>query len=566
MGLFRNINDYFTNKRLRRLEDDLMRLKNKMEFNPRYVQLFDNINIQEEFSKRISEYLVWFTGHPRLLRQFYQTNKFSPYEDLNYFWAKAPANYRKVHSGIPSLISSKMATILFGASYDIDVEIYKTNETGDVLDEIDKEASKQSVDMIKELLKEINFTAKLNEGAIAESWGGHVFYKLSYDVSLSQFPILEVVDIRSGSVVQERGITKAIIFKNWYPKGTKVYCHHEIYTTLEDGTSAIVNELYMMKADGELTQRKLTEIEETAHLEEIISFPGLTGLLAFEKPNKLPNNEFLDSPYGASDYSGAIPAFDALDEVLTEIIQEVRDNKTIRYIPASMIGYNLKGELAELNSFITNYVKIDAASQEERGNSEINITQISDKTLEHLEKWKVALTTAINKAGISPLALGITGLEAVNAGMESQRERNKATLETRSNKLQLWKPFIEKMILKILELNSWLQKHNLVKQKGFDKIDINFDNCNINVKFGDYIIESEEKLLEKWGNAKMQGIVSIETVVDMIHPNWSEERKREEVNRIRYENNLSLDTPETLQFSDLLKDYNEDDEEEINNE
>jgi hypothetical protein len=259
---------------------------------------------------------------------------------------------------------------------------------------------------------------------------------------------------------------------------------------------------------------------------------------------------------------GAIDSYDALDEVYSEIVKELRDNKTMRYIPDTMFASDDEGKVQEYNDFVTNHVKVHA-SLDQNAKNEINITQIQDKTEQHKEKWKVALTTAINKAGLSPLALGITGLEAVNAGEQSQRERNKATLETRAMKLKLWTPFMSKLLLKLLEFNSWMQMQTkdvyaedgttvtgtaqLVNQEGIDKIDIDWANCNVFVKFGDYITESQSEKMTTWGNAKQQGIASIEQVIDEIHPEWSEEQKLAEVNRIKFEQNMSFDTPDTLQ-------------------
>ena len=60
-------------------------------------------------------------------------------------------------------------------------------------------------------------------------------------------------------------------------------------------------------------------------------------MLAFEKANLKPSHEFSESPYGASDYEGDIDSFDALDEIYTEIINEARNNKTIRMTPDTMI-------------------------------------------------------------------------------------------------------------------------------------------------------------------------------------------------------------------------------------
>jgi hypothetical protein len=548
MSIFTAINDWFTARRLNRLESDLMRLQNKITFEPKYIPMSLKAQTSEEFTRRISEYLVWFMGNAKQIRGFYAEGKAE--DKQNYFWTQAPDNYLKLHTGIPNTISNKMAVILFGGGYTTKVEIYKINpENGTVSDKIDEAKSKAIEDTIQVLSEKTGLKDLLEEAAQTESWSGHLFVKFSYDTALSQFPIIEVVDIRNAEVEKERGITKSITFKNWYEYGTmtnkRVYCHKEIYTTNDAGEAVIQNKLEELKSNGDIVECALTDIEETKELDPEITFTGLKGMIAFDKPNKTPNNEFPDSPYGASDYMGAIDSFDALDEVYSEIIKEIRDNKTMRYIPDNMMEVDDDG-VAKFNPYVTNHVKVHA-NLDQNSKNEINITEIADKTEQHKEKWKVALTTAINKAGLSPLALGITGLEAVNAGEQSQRERNKATLETRAMKLKKWTPFLAKLLLKLLEFNSWMQRTLGVNQEGVDKIEVDWTNCNVFVKFGDYITDSIKDKRTELGNAKQQGIMSIEQVIEEQYPDWSEEQKLAEVNRIKFEQNMAFDTPDTLQ-------------------
>jgi hypothetical protein len=547
MSIFTAINDWFTARRLNRLESDLMRLQNKITFEPKYIPMSLKAQTAEEFTRRISEYLIWFMGNSKQIRDFYTQDSDSA--SLNYFWKTALKEYLKLHCGVPSLISSKMATILFGGGYTANVEIYRINPEGNVSDKIDKDKSQAVEDTIQVLSEKTALKDLLEEAAQTESWSGHLFVKFSYDTALSQFPIIEVVDIRNAEVEKERGITKSITFKNWYEYGTmtnkRVYCHKEIYTTNDAGEAVIQNKLEELKSNGDIVECALTDIEETKELDPEITFTGLKGMIAFDKPNKTPNNEFPDSPYGASDYMGAIDSFDALDEVYSEIIKEIRDNKTMRYIPDNMMEVDDDG-VAKFNPYVTNHVKVHA-NLDQNSKNEINITEIADKTEQHKEKWKVALTTAINKAGLSPLALGITGLEAVNAGEQSQRERNKATLETRSMKLKKWTPFLAKLLLKLLEFNSWMQRTLRVNQEGVDKIEVDWTNCNVFVKFGDYITDSIKDKRTELGNAKQQGIMSIEQIIEEQYPDWSEEQKLAEINRIKFEQNMSFDTPDTLQ-------------------
>lgn len=90
------------------------------------------------------------------------------------------------------------------------------------------------------------------------------------------------------------------------------------------GYAVIYNKLYELKTDGKENEVPLTTIPETSNILPEYRFEGLKGMLAFHKPNKLPNNEFPDSVYGASDYQGATDTFDGLDEVYSEFVAEIK--------------------------------------------------------------------------------------------------------------------------------------------------------------------------------------------------------------------------------------------------
>lgn len=555
MGIF----DLMKKRRLTRLEEDLKMLRNEMNFNPFATYLEDH-ETADKFSQRIAEYKTWSIGSGELLRRFYLSS--STVETLNYFWKRAPVGTRMLHSGIPGLIASKMPRILFGSGVQTVVDVY-TEDGRKVLEGKSKEA-KETLDTI---LKEMNVSDRLTAAATDESWSGHCFFKLSHDASLSQFPIIETADITNAEVIKNRGVTKAIVFKTWYkPKKDDNWRLDEIYGVNDAGDATITYRLYKLE-NGKEKPMPLNALPETQDLAEIgldedgtYTFDGLKGLLAFEKPNKIPSLEFPHGNYGASDYEGAIDSFDALDEAYSKIIEEIRSNRTIRYTPSSMIPRDRDGEQRLSDDFTNNYVKVESDPDQDAKN-QITFSIIPDKTEDHKQKYVTALSAALNKAGLSPFAIGITGLESINASAESQQERNKVTLETRKAKLELWKPFLEKMYEQILAYNDWLVRNvKGIKQDGFKPIDATLDQIKVRVEFGDYIMDTEKQRTEIWGSAKSMGVASIHEAVRKIHPDWEDTDIEEEVNLIRYENGMAADDPSLLPELDGKTETNETDD------
>lgn len=572
MSIFSAINSYFTGKRLSRLVRDLTMLENKIKFEPKYSKLSTNIYSADKFTRKMTEYLVWSLGDVEVIREFFkdgghlrnQTTAISP----NLFWETAPSDYRFVHSGVPALISAKMATILFGKGVNYDVSVL--NEDGEENDEQTEDAES----IVDELMREMRFEEFLMKSGASASWGGHVFFKLSYDVSLTQYPILESVDIRNGSEIRKRGITKAVVFRSWYQKtyaGSKVVSYRldETYRTVEQGDLVDIPEqqnrvdaelgdalieyrLFQMGDDGKEIEVPLDTIEETQDiLIPKFAFKGLKGILAFGVPNKLPNNDFVDCPYGASDYAHSTTAFDALDEVMSEMARETRDNKSIRLWPSSLLPKDDYGRITGPNAFVRNVVKYEE-DQSEGAENKIEVQEITDKTESLITKYKQAIATACNNAEISPLALGITGLEAMNSGENSQRERNKATLETRNKKLQIFGPALEKLLERSLALYAWMQKnvdgvepHPLMKNVELGKV-------RVSVHFPDYIIASDSENIDTWGRGVSLKVVDTQTAVEQIFADRTKEQQLEIATRIRFEQGVSSDNPNALQMGDLL--------------
>ena len=545
-----SLKDFFTRRRLNRLQRDLNMLRNTIKFNPYAVAMIDS-ETDKDFSRRITEYRVWSMGNSYVLRRFFVGTL--EYRTCNYFWTRAPLSYRMIHSGLPGLICSKMPRILFGNGIAPTVSVYK--DSG----EVDKNKTKAATDYTLQLIDKVKLRDVLTECATNESWGGHSFIKFSFDTAISNFPIIEAADIMSTEVVKERNETVAIIFKTWYEdkkKGNqqRKYRLDEIYTTDATGDAVIRYELYELTT-GEEKRVPLNSIPETQKIVEAVNgddevvFTGLKGMLAFDKPNKLPSLEFPHSNYGASDFEGATDSFDAVDEAYSTIINEIRDNRTFRYFASH--NFRRDKDTGEIltpdDGFTKNFVLTEGDIDQEQGvNKNRIVDQIPDKTEEHKAKYLTAVTVALNKAGLSPYSIGITGLESINQSAESQQERNKVTLETRKAKLELWTPYLSKVLSQLLAFNTYLLNIVGVKQDDMPLPDMDITLSTVTLDFGEYLQDTDKDLVDIWGLAKSQGISSTQNAVRELHKSWSEKQILDETNVILFENGMATDTPNGL--------------------
>lgn len=488
--------------------------------------------INNKIKKRLKESAIWYSGDESNIRKFY-TQEISNYitDDLsreasNYFWAQdlAGQRVRQLHSGIPQLIPEKMVDLLIGNGF-----YYKVVLPDGTVDE-------KNTERLENILDENNFDFKIQEGIELESALGGFAFKISINPDFRE-PILEIVRpdfyepvVKAGRIIED-------IFDTYYSEGGSEYRLREIYGADKDG-AYIKYKLQLRNLSKAYSQESsaytdvaITTLEATKHLEDIY-FPNIKRKLSLYKPNKVPNSEFIGSVLGESDYSGSFGAFDAIDEILSTWIQEFRDGKITKMWPENLLPRTETGKLTLpptlQKDFIVYGTGIDQSAQQTQPfvlQSELQV----DKHTQSLTKW---LTLVINNAGLSPLTLGITGLESIAANEQSQNAREKTSIRTRNKKLKLWNKTLRDLFNLLLIADD-------IKANKTNNLDY-----KVNIVFEDYDLKTTLDRTEEANIGLTAGSWSIRTAVDYIHEDLSEHEKLLEVIRIKIEKNITIFTKE----------------------
>ena len=320
----------------KRFENKVIDVVNKIKSESPYE--YDSITaprraeaLRDKFTRQMLINSIWYSGSDVELKKLYEkdihTFKDTKYdtEKLNYFWAQPTdgLNIRKIHFGIPQLISEKMVDLIKANGYEYTVY-------DDEMFETENEDNKKRLDAI---LNENQFDSLLNEAIETESWAGGVAFKIS-SRSDYKYPILEVVQPDEYEPVIEVGRIVGDIFIKYYYVENEIYKLKEEYG-VEDVGAFIKYQLYH-HVNGQWLETELTAIKETAKLENKF-FIGIREKLSLYKPNKLPNSDFRGSRLGESDYSGSHGIFDAIDEVGSTMVQEFRDGKIKNFWPSDLL-------------------------------------------------------------------------------------------------------------------------------------------------------------------------------------------------------------------------------------
>ena len=478
-----------------------------------------SINIQEAYTyeTNLIRNKLWYRGEAYELKQFFKNISSDPVNKAR-FWSAVPSenlSIRKIHSGLPAMIVDRLSDIIVA---DIDSIELENEEDNNIWEEIRKD--NKFDEMIGDVISKVLVSG---DGA----------FKISIDNEVSEYPILEFFD---GSMVEyetNRGRLKEIKFITYYNKSNnKRYKLVEIY-----GKGYVKYKLYDER-DNEVT---LSAIEETSNLVDV-TFNGdfiMALPLMFFKSVKFEGR-------GKSLLDNKSDAFDALDEVISQWIDAIRDGRVQKYIPEDLIPRNPNtGELLKPNSFDNKFIAV-GTSLAENANNQIDMKQADINYLAYVESYANAIDMCLQGI-ISPSTLGIDLKKTDNA--EAQREKEKTTLYTRNKIVDTLTEVIPHLVEIILKTNDVLNKKTP-------------EEYEVSITFGEYASPSFDTVVEIVGKAKSYGIMSIEKAIDELYGDtMTDEEKALEIQRVKEQNGM-IETEEPKAVDD--EDYNNlDDPEDV---
>lgn len=436
---------------------------------------------------------IWYRGDSEELQQLY--SQIDTGVDKYKFWAckSTPGQeIRKIHTGLPALVVDTLAGITLA---DLDIQIEKDQATQELWEQIDKDNKFR-----KKLEKAVKETLYIGDGA----------FKISFDIQLSQYPIVEFYPGDRIELVTERGRIKEIVFKTAYRHDRRDYVLYEHY-----GYGMITYELYR----GE-TQVSLKSIPQTENLVDVaFGTDKPEGKYMMAVPIQFYESGKWDER-GQSIFDKKIDSYDAFDEVWSQWMDAVRMGRAKEYIPDCLIPRNPEtGELMRPNHFDNRFIAVGNDMSENAKNM-IDVEQPNIPHESYLASYCTALDLCLQGL-ISPSTLGIDVKKLDNS--EAQREKEKATLYTRDtiiNALQVDVPLLVETVLKA---------YNEFYRKSVKPVEVT-------VEFGDYANPSFESQIEAISKARQGQIMSVDAAVDELYGDDKDDTwKQEEIKRLKEE-------------------------------
>lgn len=481
------------------------------------------ITIQEAYTyeTNLIRNKLWYRGEPYELDQFFKSISNDPVNKAR-FWSAVPSedlSIRKIHSGLPAMIADKLSDIVVADLDSIEV----TGEEDNCIWE--------------EIRKDNKFDDNLSDIIAITLVSGDGAFKLSIDTDISPFPIIEFFDGDKVEYITQRGRLKEIKFYTFYTQNIKQYKLCETY-----GKGYINYNLF----DSNGNEVPLSMLDETK------DFVDVTYTEDFIMAVPL---MFLKSPKfdgrGKSIFDNKSDSFDALDEVISQWIDAIRDGRVQKYIPEDLIPYNPNnGMKLKPNPFDNKFIAV-GSDKSEGAKNEIEMKQAEIKYEAYVESYSNAVDMCLQGI-VSPSTLGIDLKKTDNA--EAQREKEKTTLYTRGKLVDILTEVIPELVNVILKTNDVLNKRKA-------------NEYELSVVFGEYASPSFDVVVDTVGKAKSFGVMSIEQCIEELYGDtWTDEEKEEEVNRIKEQNGyIEADEPKAIDESGIDDSELYTDNNEVNN-
>lgn len=459
---------------------------------------------------------AWYSGDPKRLSQ--QSDG-----DSNSFW-KSKEDI-KIHMPIAADLAAMSAGMIFATSPEISC---------------DHEETKQRID---EIFQQADIYSILLQAAELASVFGGVFLKWTWNVK-DKHPRLYAVPADSGlpefignQVVK---ITFWCIAKE--DKHGAVWRTEEIYTP--DGH--IKTALYKGTETELGEQVPITSIPETKHIKPDAN-SGVETMLAFYIPNILPNRNMPHVPFGRSDFEGLYGLFDALDEAYSALQREVRLTKTTTIVPAeylrkrdALFQDNKPSEWVYANnSGVFTALDIDS----DRTSAPITTINPAPHAAERITVCEDLIRRILSMAGYSPQSAGLD----VNGSAESGTAlnvRERKSIRTTETKKTFWWHAVNDVIRAMLRLDKKVFNSNIDPEAEF----------SVELPTGSQPdLAQLAEIVEQLERAEA---VSIETKVSILHPEWDEDMRAEEVERIKVQNGANAQA----RMNSLMANINQDPE------
>jgi hypothetical protein len=506
-------------------------------FNMKNKPMIDMIEANERFELNLYRNKVLLTGDAAVVEKFYKVDYGKMYQGTSgeqydmsshtgTFWYNVGPKNARVLFGITKMINDAFVRLI--TSGGVDFKVYKDEENED------EDATKR----LDDILTYNNFyDNKWGKAESMQSGLGYTAFKWSIDTEDFDKPIVEVVSSENIEVITKRDFIIGYKFKKYRVVNDKSYEVQEIYR--KENNKPIIEYRVIDIALGQeipfsavpnmvLRELGLDFLDKENPIVDV--FGNMEEIPVILKNNTAYNSFFPNCPFGEPDTQGLDLIEDALSEMISAMVEEIRKGRIKVLISEELVPRDTNGKATAFDDFKLDYEIIN--KHEAEGKNLIEIIQGEINSEKYLKGIASLIMYACNKANLHPITVGVTGVESIMASQESQVEREKVSMRTREMKLESWRENLIKLGKHALQLDDVMNNRPI-------------GEYDVVVEFGSFTNPNRESIVDLLGKAVTSGILSIqEAQREYYGDNLSEDEKLEVYIKTKVEKGIPLTTPE----------------------
>jgi hypothetical protein len=470
------------------------KLKNK--------NVIDNIRSPKIYEFNLARNMALLSNDPAVIRYFYrieapkyEADQVLASEFKDRFMAQTISGQAFAYFGLCPMIVQGKVNLITSNGFVCESENKKIDE---VLNRCKDEARLQDM---------------FERGAYLESGLGDFLYRVSYNPLVSNKPLIDVIEPQNFEVNYRNGRILSYVLKRT-AEDDENYEIREIYYKGQDGGIYLTYRFfydgkYVAPNDKSLMaqcqQMFRTKISMNDVLLPFDDFP-----IVFKKNDT--NNTLYRGERGVPDIQGLDTIEDALTETLSDLIDSIRKGGVKAYISEELIPQDENGNQLKFNQFNKTIVTTKGSSNPANSQELFKVEQSNINWEAYTRTIQNLMSVAINKAGMSPTTIGLTGLESINSSAESQDAREKTSLRTRARCLVSWGLTLTELFNKYLQMLDYINGDEIL-----DYTDL------IKIKFNEYSTPSLESITDVLARQVGAGIKSQKQAIKDLNNGFDDE-------------------------------------------
>lgn len=381
-------------------------------------------------------------------------------------------------------------------------------------------------DKLNEIKEKAGLQKKFENGVYWERGIGDVAYRISVDKSLSDKPIIDLIEPHLLEINYRKGHIKSFVIKQ-VSENDPSYELREIHYKNEAGFVCIdyrfaVDGKYIDMTDETLVKCCLEEFNMKS-LPPNITLPFRDFLIIYKQnPN---SNPLYKGQRGVPDIQGLDTIEDALTESISDLIDAIRKGGVKEYVSDQLIPQDEQGNDLRLNHFNKTIITTKGGSTLGESENLWKVTQGDIHWEAYTKTIQNLMSIAINKAGLSPTTLGLTGLESINSSVESQDAREKTSMRTRNIALESWRLTLKELLNRYLQVRDYMNGDTIIDYSEL-----------INITFNEYTNPTLENITNVLAKQVQTGLKAQSTAIKELNNGMSEEQAQKEYQKILEEN------------------------------